>query len=221
MKIGSKSKCKIKIKTKKGNNFGWLLGGRHYDFFATILGFGESYYEKVASELPLKKGMSILDLGCGTESVGIAIAQHFGSGINIHGIDLSKVQLGYASDKARTQDFSFYLCRGSMDMLPYGGESFDMVVTSVAFCETTAEVRKGAISEVKRVLKSGDCFALVDCSRPRVALSSVMMLPFFMFKENSDSWNNHYVEMCDDNGLKLVKDIYLKSYVRCQIFRKV
>ncbi len=213
----NKSRCKI----KKGNNFGWLLGGRHYDFFATILGFGEPYYEKVASELPLKKGMSILDLGCGTESVGLAIAQHFGSEIAIHGIDLSKVQLGYAMEKSRSKNFSFNFCRGSMDTLPYKDKSFDMVLTSVAFCETTAEVRKGAISEVARVIKSGDYFALVDCSRPRIALSSVMMLPFFMFKENTDSWNNHYLEMCEENGLELVKDVYLKSYVRCQIFRKV
>jgi ubiquinone/menaquinone biosynthesis C-methylase UbiE len=211
---------KIKNKTKKGKNFGWLLGGKHYDFFATILGYGHSYYETVVSELPLKEGMSVLDLGCGTESVGVAIAHHFGDGVDIHGIDLSAVQLGYAVEKMRCGGFSFNLCKGSMDMLPYGDDSFDMVLTSVAFCETTAEVRRVTIAEVRRVLKGGQCFALVDCSRPRVALSSVMMLPFFMFKENADGWNNHYLEICDENDLKLVKDIYLKSYVRCQIFKK-
>ncbi|WP_406662647.1 class I SAM-dependent methyltransferase [Methanolobus sp. ZRKC3] len=197
------------------------MGGKHYDFFATILGFGSPYYEQVASELPLKKGMSILDLGCGTESVGIAIARQLKGEIDIHGIDLSAVQLGYAAKKAGGEGFSFDLCQGSMDMLPYGDASFDMVVTSVAFCETSAEVRKGAISETGRVLKKGDFFALVDCSRPRLAFSSVMMLPFFMFKENGDSWNNHYLEMCEENNLKLVKDVYLKSYVRCQVFEKI
>jgi len=39
-----------------------------------ILGYGHSYYEQVVSALPLEKGMYVLDLGCGIESVGIAIS---------------------------------------------------------------------------------------------------------------------------------------------------
>lgn len=51
----------LEINHKKGNNLGWFFGGKHYDFFATMLGFGKSYYKQVVSVLPLEKGMSILD----------------------------------------------------------------------------------------------------------------------------------------------------------------
>ncbi|WP_342303947.1 class I SAM-dependent methyltransferase [Methanolobus sp. ZRKC5] len=210
----------MEINHKKGNNFGWFFGGRHYDFFATILGFGHYYYKQVASALPLKNGMSVLDLGCGTESVGIAISELMGGDIEMHGLDLSSVQLGYATDKGEDAGIPLNLYKGSMDLLPFTNGVFDIVVTSVAFCETTSEVRKGAIKEVSRVLKNNAYFAIVDCAKPLVGLDTVMMLPFFMFKENADSWNNHYPDICRDNNLILEKDVYLKSYVKCQLFRK-
>jgi Methylase involved in ubiquinone/menaquinone biosynthesis len=210
----------LKINHKKGNNFGWFFGGRHYDFFATILGFGNSYYEQVASVLPLEKKMSVLDIGCGTESVGIAISELMGGDVIVHGLDLSNVQLGYAADKGGKAGVSLNLYRGSMDMLPFKNGVFDFVVTSVAFCETTSDVRKGAIGEVSRVLKDNAYFAIVDCAKPLLGVDTVMMLPFFMFKENADSWNNHYPDICRDNNLVLEKDVYLKSYVKCQLFRK-
>lgn len=95
-----------------------------------------------------------------------------------------------------------------------------MVVTSVAFCETNAEVRRSAIKEASRVLVGGGHFVLIDCARPRFALSSVMMLPFFMFKTNEDNWNNVYVGICAENSMTLERETYLKSYIRCQIFKK-
>lgn len=100
----------MEINHKKGNNFGWFFGGRHYDFFATILGFGHSYYGQVASALPLKKGMSVLDLGCGTESVGIAISQLMDGDVKVHGLDLSSVQLRYATVKGENAGVSLNLC---------------------------------------------------------------------------------------------------------------
>ncbi|WMW21528.1 class I SAM-dependent methyltransferase [Methanolobus mangrovi] len=210
----------MKINHKKGNNFGWFFGGRHYDFFATILGFGHSYYEQVASTLPLENGMSVLDIGCGTESVGIAVSELMGGDVSVHGLDLSGVQLGYATDKGKKAGVSLHLYKGSMDMLPFKNRVFDLVVTSVAFCETTSDVRKGAIGEVSRVLKDNAYFAIIDCAKPLLGMDTVMMLPFFMFKENADSWNNHYPDICIENNLVLEKDVYLKSYVKCQLFRK-
>ncbi|NPE27678.1 class I SAM-dependent methyltransferase [Methanococcoides sp. SA1] len=206
--------------SEKGNEFGLLYGGRNYDIFATLLGFGGSYYEKAARELPLEKGMKVLDLGCGTASLDIEIEKKTGHTCKVYGIDLSDTQLKYAHSKTKgmEEEMSFY--KGTMDELPFKDDTFDIVVTSVAFCETDQEVRRGAIKETSRVLKAGGKFALIDCARPRMALSSVMMLPFFMFKTNDDNWNNTYVEICQNNGLVHDKEVYLKSYIKCQLFQK-
>ncbi|WP_129582657.1 class I SAM-dependent methyltransferase [Methanolobus psychrotolerans] len=45
--------------------------------------------------------MSILDLGCGTESLGIAVSELLDGEVSIHGLDLSDMQLGYAADKGK------------------------------------------------------------------------------------------------------------------------
>ncbi len=205
--------------TKKGNHFGTLYGGARYDFFADMLGFDHRFYEKAAVELPLFEGMKVLDLGCGTASLTIAIAEKLGYKGSFHGIDLSSKQLAYALDKSGNRpEFGFYI--GTMDILSFKSNTFDMVATSVAFCETSAEVRRSAIHEASRVLKKGGLFALIDCGKPRIGMSSFILLPFFMFKENHDSWYNTYVEICKDCNLDFVSDAYLKSYIRCQIFRK-
>lgn len=68
----------VAINHVKGNNFGWLFGRKNYDFFATILGYGDTYYTRIAKALPLENGMYVLDMGCGTESVGIAVSRQLG-----------------------------------------------------------------------------------------------------------------------------------------------
>jgi len=206
--------------SEKGNEFGLLYGGRNYDIFATLLGFGHSYYEKAAGELPLEKGMKVLDLGCGTASLDIEIEKKAEHTCKVYGIDLSDTQLKYAHSKTKgmEEEISFY--KGTMDELPFKNDAFDIVVTSVAFCETDEEVRRGSIKETSRVLRNGGYFVLIDCARPRMALTSVMLLPFFMLKTNEDNWNNTYVEICKNNGLVLDKEAYLKSYIRCQRFKK-
>jgi demethylmenaquinone methyltransferase/2-methoxy-6-polyprenyl-1,4-benzoquinol methylase len=36
-----------------------------------------------------------------------------------------------------------------------------------------------------------------------MGLDTVMMLPFFMFKETPESWNNHYPDICREHNLIL------------------
>jgi demethylmenaquinone methyltransferase/2-methoxy-6-polyprenyl-1,4-benzoquinol methylase len=81
--------------------------------------------------------------------------------VEIHGLDLSGIQLDYAAAKVSKSGTFLNLYKGSMDLLPFDDASFDLVVTSVAFCETTSEVRKGAIREVSRVLKGE--FVFCNC----------------------------------------------------------
>lgn len=204
---------------KKGNHFGTLYGGARYDFFADMLGFDHRFYENAAAELPLQEEMRVLDIGCGTASFTIAIAEKLGYKGSFHGLDLAPKQLSYALAKSRNRsEYSFYI--GTMDVLPFKDNTFDMVTSSVAFCETSADVRRGAIHETSRVLKNGGLFALIDCAKPRIGMSSFILLPFFMLKENHDNWNNTYVELCRECDLEPVSGRYLKSYILCQIFRK-
>ncbi|KGK99392.1 hypothetical protein LI82_05195 [Methanococcoides methylutens] len=159
----------------KGNDFGTIYGKKNYDIFATLLGFEYSFYERAASEMPIEKGMKVLDLGCSTASLDLEREEKMEHNGKILGIDLSNNQLAYAHSK---------------------------------------------IKEAFRVLIRGGYFVLIDCARPRFSITSMMLLPFFMFKTNEDNWNNAYVDICEENSMTLKREAYLKSYIRCQIFKK-
>ena len=57
--------------------------------------------EHIAAKLALKPGMRVLDIGCGWG--GLAIHLHKISGASVHGISLSKEQIGYAQAWAKRE----------------------------------------------------------------------------------------------------------------------
>ncbi|UGV40837.1 class I SAM-dependent methyltransferase [Methanococcoides orientis] len=79
----------------KGNDFETIYGGKNYDIFATLLGFGHSFYERAASEMPIEKGMKVLDLGYATASLDLEIEEKMEHTGKVLGIDLSNNQLAY------------------------------------------------------------------------------------------------------------------------------
>jgi demethylmenaquinone methyltransferase/2-methoxy-6-polyprenyl-1,4-benzoquinol methylase len=107
-----------------------------------------------------------------------------------------------------------------MDELPFPDNSFDAVVTSLAIHATPPEVRRVAIGEIRRVLKPGGIFGLVDWSRPRFGLWGLLWLPMLLPRMKGDNWRNTYPDICRQRRMELEKDVYVNSLVRCQIFRK-
>lgn len=204
----------------KGTVFNGLFSGANYDRFAVFSGCTASFYRKAAARIPLEPGMRVLDLGCGTASLGLAVAELMGSSGEVHGVDLAEEQLAHARNKTKNAEipFEFHCC--SMDELPFPEDSFDAVVTSLALHATPPEVRRRAISEVSRVLKPGGIFGLVDWSRPRFGLWGLIWLPMLLPRMKGDNWRNTYPDLCLQQQMGLQKDDYVNSLVRCQVFRK-
>ena len=166
--------------------------------------------------------MRILDVACGTAGFSLAAAGRIGSDGSVDGVDLSKTQLDYArvkSEKSATR-FTFHRC--SADAMPFEDKTFDAAISSLAFHEMPAEVRRGTILEIARVLKPGGFFALVDWTRPRCSPGGLFWLPLLRtFEYSADNWNNAYPALCEAAGLELLTDVYLRGAVRCQVFERV
>ena len=93
----------------------------------------------------------------------------------------------------------------------------------MAFHEVPAAAHRGAICESARVLKPDDgIFVLVDWSKPPFGLMGISW-PFFLRlgSDTKDSRENTYPALYRMHDLMLIKDRYLNSLVRYQVFCKV
>ena len=220
MKTQAQTTAQPDTSYNKKNLFDGALGGTLYDRLAALTGFGPALYRRAAREIPIQQDMAVLDLGCGTASFALAIAQRIGAGGEIHCLDLSQRQLDCARRKAQSAqtDLTFHL--GSMDDLPFENHTFDVVASSLVLHAVSPQVRRDALCEITRVLKPGGTFVLVDLSKPRLGWVAMLWLPSLLLSPDKENRDNVYPALCRDQGLTLQQDIYLNSLVRCQVFRK-
>ena len=103
-----------------------------------------------------KKGMSILDVGCGTGSY-LEFYKRFQC--NLFGIDPSPAMLEIAKERLG-QGADLY--QGSAADMPYPDHSFDLIVSMLVLHEIDHELRLAVIDEIKRVLNPSGKILLID-----------------------------------------------------------
>lgn len=205
----------------KGREFKGLAGGANYKRWAGLLGMGDTFYQRGIGSIELTQDMKALDLGCGPGALSFALARKAHPSAVIHGIDISTDQLAYAKKHSAEFSCSLEFQKHSMDALPFPDAHFDLVMSSMALHETPPWVRRAAVAETARVLKTGGLFLFIDWSRPKFGLKALIWLPFVLFREkNKDNWNNVYPALCRQHGLELEDDAFLDSMSRRQVFRK-
>jgi demethylmenaquinone methyltransferase/2-methoxy-6-polyprenyl-1,4-benzoquinol methylase len=196
--------------------------GKNYDFNASLFGMSESFFKRATENVNIIKNAKILDLGCGTGNLTLAIANDYPES-KIIGIDISNDQLDYARIKA-TDYTNVEFLNGSMDRLDFEDESFDLVMSSMVFHGVSPDIRRLAIKEVNRVLKDNGKFLLVDWSKPRLGLKGIIglsfRLSFILGRDPKDNWNNNYVDIASRNSLFQEHDSYIDSITRKQLFIK-
>ena len=103
-----------------------------------------------------KKGMKVLDVGCGT---GIHLDMYRRFNCNLYGIDTSPSMLDVArsrlGDKAE-------LHLGDATQMPYKKDTFDLILCMLALHEMDQLTRILVLSEIRRVLKTDGHILLVD-----------------------------------------------------------
>jgi demethylmenaquinone methyltransferase/2-methoxy-6-polyprenyl-1,4-benzoquinol methylase len=205
----------------KGNVFNGWLSGSNYDRCSKLMGVRDKLMYRAAMAIPLRTGQRVLDIGCGTVALGKAAAERIGPQGSVTGVDLAEKQLEHARRVTANLSVPFEFYKTSADSLPFNNASFDVVVSSMAMHEMSPNIRSEVLKEVSRVLKPQGIFGLVDWSRPKFGIASLVWLPFILSRRNSDNWQNRYPVLCKKYGLILDSDVYLNSLIRCQTFHKV
>ena len=105
---------------------------------------------------PVKVGMDILDIGCGT---GAHLKLYQNEKCNVFGIDLSEAMLKVAERKLGS-NANLKLCDASNT--PYSDNKFDLILSSTVLHEMSQQVRVDVLNEARRILKKDGRLLLID-----------------------------------------------------------
>lgn len=113
--------------------------GKHVDFVESECAF---------NLFKIKKGMKVLDIGCGTGNFSLKLAK---KGCKVTGIDLSDKMLHLAREKTEKENLYINYCRMNVYDLQFPAQHFDAVFSMATF-EFVKDVEKAMI-EIFRVCK--------------------------------------------------------------------
>lgn len=153
----------------------------YYDLTFKLNGYGRSLDQYFAKyPLPISRGAKILDAGCGTGLLSLALLRAVHVPVNITALDLSATSIAAArkavqESPGRTRDVTF--AEGNLLSLPFSDNSLDLVVTSGALEYVPLDE---GMSELARVIAPGGHLLHIPCRRPSPATTFLEIL--FRFK---------------------------------------
>ena len=140
----------------------WLLP--LYDPFVKLLG-GDRAREALLEQAAVQAGDRVLDLGCGTGTFAVRIKEAH-PGADVVGLDPDAKALARATAKADRAGVAVRFEQGYADDLPYPDAHFDRVFSSFMFHHLPAEQKEATLRAVRRVLKPGGSFHMLDFGGP-------------------------------------------------------
>lgn len=112
-------------------------------------------------------GDGILDVGCGTGNLALALKATLGASGFVHGVDASPEMIDVARRKSVKAGMDVDFRVGFAEALPFADKTFDLVVSQLAIHHLPGDLKKRAFREMYRVLKSNGRCVIVDFEPPK------------------------------------------------------
>lgn len=122
----------------------------------------QAFRRKLLDLARIVPGERVLDVGCGTGTLAILARQRVGSGGAVSGIDASPEMIARAARKAARKGVDVSFQQGLVEALPFPGNSFDAVTSTVMLHHLPRKAREQCVREIGRVLKPGGRVLAVD-----------------------------------------------------------
>ncbi len=134
------------------------------DQYKNIAGWYDRIFEPMNSGLrkiglkmyPVKQGMDILDIGCGT---GAHLKLYQDKSCNVFGVDLSPAMLRIAEKKLGE---NANLQQIDATETGFAENKFDLILSSTVLHEMSPQVRLSVLKEAKRILKNNGRCLIID-----------------------------------------------------------
>jgi demethylmenaquinone methyltransferase/2-methoxy-6-polyprenyl-1,4-benzoquinol methylase len=143
---------------------------------------GEQRFRQLALQgLTIQPETEVLDLCCGSgqgTSVLVARSRH------VTGLDASPLSLNRARQNVPQAQY----VEAFAETMPFPDNQFDIVHTSAALHEMKPEQLRQILAEVRRVLKPGGIFTLVDFHAPTNSLVWIGVSLFLILFETETAW---------------------------------
>ena len=136
------------------------------------LGSWSSFYDKLffsgfrarrdIEAFPPKIGETIMDVGCGTGELALLLARRSGDQGSVTAIDAASAMVKLTGKKAQTNGLNIQVRVAAVEKLPFPDDYFDRVYAVLTFHHLPKDVKRLALAEIYRVLKSNGEFHYAD-----------------------------------------------------------
>jgi ubiquinone/menaquinone biosynthesis C-methylase UbiE len=134
------------------------------------------FRRKQIALMDIREGEKVLEVGCGTGVLSILSKLAVGESGEIEGTDIAPAMIAKAQQKAERAKLKIGFKTASIDELPYPGNHFDLVISSMMFHHLPVEIKKKGLEEIYRVLKEEGRFFLCDFFTPGILALPLMYL---------------------------------------------
>lgn len=194
-------------------SYDWLTP--FYDPVVRLTTRENAFKKALIEQARLEDALRVLDLACGTGTLTVLI-KNAAPQAEVVGIDGDPKILEIAREKARAGNFEIRFDEGMSFDLPYAGETFDRVVSSLFFHHLTRENKLKTLKEVERVLKPKGEFHVADWGLPAnrlMSISSRLIQILDGFETTADNFNGLLPELMTNAGF-----IEIEETNRCNTF---
>jgi len=178
---------------------------RFYDPLTRLLG-ADRVRAKLLDAANVRAGEQVLDLGCGTGAVSLLLAKRQPQA-RIVGLDPDANALARAAQKAHAAGATIDWQKGYAGRAPYPAQSFDHVVSSLMIHHLKSEEKQAAFRDVKRLLRPGGAFHLLDFGPPKNAIERVLTAILHHDGRMQDNLSGRLPEWLREAGFAEVREV--------------